>query len=102
MDLREYESEWLKTENISKTPEKPTIATIKDEGTESEGKFGKQIIFHVVVEGSTVKWRASKTSIRNIIKVYGPESKEWIGKELKLVAIPVSIHGEVKQMVVVL
>ena len=102
MDVSKFSSEWLNAEAISKTPENPTIAIIQDEGSEYEGKFGKQIVFSVEIDGTTFKYRPSKTSIRNIIKLHGADTMAWIGKTIKLIQMPTVIRGDVKAMIVVL
>jgi hypothetical protein len=103
MDMSNYAVAWLNAEAVSIDKANPTRATILDEGIEQEGKFGKKPVFTIrLIDGSKVKYRPSKTSISNIIKLYGPETMGWIGKEIKMLSVTVAIGNELKKTVVVL
>lgn len=103
MDMSNYAVAWLNAEAVSIDKNNPTKVTILDEGLEVEGKFGKKPVFTVrLSDGSKVKYRPSKTSISNIIKMYGPETMGWVGKDIKLLSVTVAIGNELKKTVVVL
>ena len=102
MDMNRYASEWLNAENVSKALSEPTKAKILDEGTESEGKYGKKVAFTIEILGTEYKYTPSKTSIRAIIKKNGSDTMAWVGKTIDLVAVNTTIRGEIKPIVVVL
>ena len=104
MDMSKYASDWLNADQISTTDLNPTIATIMDEGTEQSSKFDekKHVVFTIEINGSEYKYKPSRMSIRNIIKMYGADSMNYPGKKLRLIAVPQLIKGEMRKIVVVL
>jgi len=102
MDMNRYASEWLNAEDVSKTISEPTKIKILDEGTETEGKYGKKVAFSIDVNGVERMWTPNKTAVRAIIKkLETADTLEWVGKTINLVAVDTLIRGEMKPVVVV-
>lgn len=103
MDISEYASEWLSAESVSIDAKNPTKATVMDAGTETDSKFGKKPVFTLRVGTNKVKYRPSKTSIRTMMKLYGADTNQWVGKEISLISVMASFGNEgLKKTVVVL
>lgn len=70
------------------------ILEILDEGKQEEGKFGTQDIFMLKTsdekEGNV---NLNTTSINNLIDAYGEDSKNWIGKKIKVWTLRSNIQG---------
>lgn len=71
------------------------ILTILDEGKKVDGEFGSQNVFTVKTSsGKEGNVTFNQTSINNLIDGYGKESKEWIGKEIKIEVIKQNVQGK--------
>jgi len=72
------------------------IITILDEGKKINGEFGTQDIFLVkLVNGEEKNLSFNKTSINNMIDAFGEESKNWIGKDVKVWSIRQNVQGKI-------
>ena len=75
------------------------LIEIMDEGKQVEGQYGTQDIFLVKVydkitgskEGSV---SFNSTSINTLIDAFGENSKNWIGKKVKVWAIMSNVQGK--------
>jgi hypothetical protein len=77
-------SKFIKVEDI----EPGMTLTIKDEGKEVDGKWGKKFQFEVELSNGVAKpLTLNGTSLKYMIKTYGKDSKAWVGK-----VVPVSIE----------
>jgi len=71
------------------------IIEIASEGKQVEGQFGNQDIFLVkLVDGKEGNVNLNSTSINNIIDAFGEDSKQWIGKKVKVWAILSNVQGK--------
>jgi hypothetical protein len=60
------------------------IIKILDEGQKAPGKFGDQDVFTVQTDKGEFLIGMNQTSINNMIDVFGPDSKNWVGKKVKV------------------
>lgn len=75
------------------------VLTILNEGVKTEGEFGTQDVFKVrVPSGDELSLSFNKTSINNMIDAYGDESKNWIGKEVKVWRILQNVQGKMRKV----
>lgn len=74
------------------------LLEILDEGTQNEGKYGTQDVFLVKTsdekEGNV---NLNSTSINALIDAFGEDSKNWIGKKVKVWAILSNISGKMQK-----
>jgi hypothetical protein len=71
------------------------IITIANEGKQIEGQFGTQDIFLIkLVDGQEKNFSFNSTSMNNMIDVFGEDSKNWIGKQVKVWAILSNVQGK--------
>jgi len=70
--------------------------TIANEGKQVEGQFGTQDIFLVKQGENEGNVSFNTTSINNLIDGYGEDSINWIGKEIKVQVIKMSVQGKIK------
>lgn len=71
------------------------IVTILDEGKQVEGNFGTQDLF-MVRTASNVDGNVSfnTTTINCLIDAFGEDSKNWVGKQVKVWAIRSNVQGK--------
>ena len=68
---------------------------IANEGKQIEGKFGPQDIFLVkLANGIEGNIPFNSTSINNVIDAFGEDSKNWIGKKIKVWTILSNVQGK--------
>lgn len=69
--------------------------TILDEGIEVEGQYRPQTVFKVrVPNGEELTMPFNSTTLNNLIDAYGDDSKEWIGREVKVWRILQNVQGK--------
>jgi hypothetical protein len=91
MDMRKYAGEtFLKLEHVRSGPLQATIAEVR------LGKFDKPNL--ILDDGQALSVNATNNS--TLIRAYGPNSDDWLGKEIELYAGEVEFQG--KQMEAVL
>jgi hypothetical protein len=92
MDMNQYNSEhFLKVADVREGPLKLRIALVR------EGKFGKpDVIFE---SGEVLSLNA--TNLRTLIRAYGTESEDWLGKEIEAALGPVMFEGNLVDSIVV-
>ena len=75
------------------------IIEIANEGVESEGKFGMQDIFLVkLADGKEGNIPFNNTSINCMIDAFGEDSKNWIGKKVKVWIMLTNIQGKMRKV----
>jgi len=71
------------------------IIEIANEGKQVEGQFGTQDIFLIKLsderEGNV---NFNSTSVNNMIDAFGEDSKNWIGKKVKVWSIMSNVQGK--------
>lgn len=86
MDLQEYTKEnasFLKASDVSENP--AAVFHILNEGELKENKFGnKRLHLNGEFNGEPKTFDVSSTNARIIASYHGEESKDWIGKSIKL------------------
>jgi hypothetical protein len=96
---------FLKGENLgdatSKTPVTGTIKGVKliaakDLPYESENDAYQ---LSMVVKGEEYDWTPNKTSLKEIVRVFGDESDNWTDKTIGLYSVEQSAFGKVQQIV---
>ena len=71
------------------------IVEIADEGRQTEGQFGMQDIFLIKLSDEKKgNVTFNSTSINNLIDAFGEDSKNWVGKKVKVWAILSNIQGK--------
>lgn len=80
------------------------VVTFKDEGVirpAEETPFGREV-FQITVElpnGEEKTLTMNRTSIRNISKEYGDDTKEWIGKQAVVTIVQQNVRGNLKDVI---
>lgn len=57
---------------------------IIDEGKYEESDYGAKLHLTVEIDGKQKTWSPNKDSVKNIAEEYGTDSRQWIGKIIKL------------------
>jgi hypothetical protein len=71
------------------------LLEIASEGNTIEGKFGSQDVFLMKTkDGKEGNVSFNGTSTNNMIDAFGEESKNWIGKKVKVWAIRSNVQGK--------
>ena len=71
------------------------LIEIASEGKQVEGQFGMQDLFLVkTADGKEGNVSFNRTSINALIDKYGGDSKSWIGKKAKVVAVMSNVQGK--------
>jgi len=93
MDMTQFAGEiYLRAQDIRASgPTQVAIEDIKD------GRFGKPVA--VLSDGTSLQLNATNT--RALVRVWGPNSADWIGREIELSVGPVPYKGEVQDGILV-
>jgi hypothetical protein len=92
MDMRKYSGEtFIKVDDVRNGPVRVQIAVVK------EGKYDKA---NLVFESGEVLGLNS-TNNRTLIRAYGPNSDDWIGKEIELYLGEIEYQGSMQAAVLV-
>ena len=71
------------------------VITIANEGKKVEGQFGEQDVFLVkLVNGEEKNINVNQTSLNGLIDVFGDDSLNWIGKQVKVWLIKQNVAGK--------
>ena len=71
------------------------VVEVLSEGKQFEGKFGPQDVFTVKTKGDKEgNVSFNSTSINNMIDAFGEDSKNWIGKKVKVWGIRSNVQGK--------
>lgn len=98
----------VKIESVYLIPKQDVVndemVKIVSEGIEEEkeykGKKEKRITLDVeLISGETKKLTLNKTSKKNLIKVLGEETNDWINKMVRVNIVPTNIGGEIKDVI---
>lgn len=69
--------------------------SLSNEGVKVDGQYGEQNVFLVkLANGSEKNLSLNQTSINGLIDAFGKDSKDWIGKELKVHLITQNVAGK--------
>jgi len=72
------------------------IVEIADEGRQIEGQFGMQDIFLIKLSDEKKgNVTFNSTSINNLIDAFGEDSKNWVGKKVKVWGILSNVQGKI-------
>ncbi len=73
----------VNVEFVENSPTKTLVIT--GEGRQDKtGTYGQIAVVPVQIDEKNKTWHLSNKSSANLQKIYGKESKEWIGKPIKL------------------
>lgn len=78
----ETSEKYLKADYVREN--KVNSLKILNEGELESGQYGQKLVLKVLVNGTKFKWSLNNTNKDNLIKLYGKETAEWIGKEPKI------------------
>lgn len=78
----EYSEKYLKADYIREN--KITSLKILNEGEMETGQYGQKLCLRVLTNGIKFKWTLNATNKDNLIKLFGRETTEWTGKEVKI------------------
>ncbi len=102
MDMRKYAENWVQGKLLASTGD---LAVILNAGEERESKFGNETkirtVFLIEHNKEQKLLGMNKTSIREMIKEHGPESRQWVGKVVLLLPVSVQVGNEIKLSVMV-
>jgi hypothetical protein len=71
------------------------ILTIANEGKKLSGEFGEQIVILVKKDDKEGNVGLNTTSVNNLIDAYGEDTVNWVGKEVKVMAIRQNVQGKI-------
>ena len=93
MDMTPYAGDvYLRVEDIRESgPKRVKIDRIED------GQFGKPVL--VLNDGTSLT--LNQTNARTLIRPYGPESRDWIDREIELYVGQISFDGRVQDSILV-
>ena len=92
MDMRKYSGKtFIKVDDVRGGPIQAKIAAVK------EGQFDKPDL--VFEDGDSFGLNATNTKM--LIRAYGPESKNWIEKEIELFLGEIKYDGKLQEAVLV-
>lgn len=70
--------------------------TVANEGRQIEGQFGTQDVFLMkLANGEEKNVSLNQTSLNNLIDAFGEDSKNWIGKQVKVWLIRSNVQGKI-------
>lgn len=99
---------YITPQDIDAQAQKELIATIKNEGEyivktfRENGEEPKKLLeLEVSTPIGDKKWCPNLTAQREIIKAWGRDSKNWIGRSVKLTLIKVIVKGQYKDSIAV-
>ena len=75
------------------------LLEILNEGREKEGQWGKRIIFKVLTLNGDRLLTFNPTSMNYLIEAFGDETKNWIGKKVKVWLIKSNVGGKIRNVV---
>jgi hypothetical protein len=92
MDMRKYSGAiFIKVADVRNGPLQMRIAAVK------EGKYGKPDVVFESGENLTL----NATNNRTLMRAYGPNSDDWIGKYIELTLGQLQFEGELQDAVIV-
>ena len=65
-------------------------------GVEEDGNYGKQINLNIETRNGTKKISLNQSTLNCLIKNFGEDDNEWIGKEVKVILVGRVIGGKKK------
>lgn len=78
------------------------LITITNEGVQVPGQFGVQNVFMVkLTNGKEKNLAFNQTSLNNCIDAFGADAKNWIGKQVKVWIIKMSVQGKIRDVIFV-
>ena len=70
------------------------IVKILNEGVVVEGKFGEQHLFKMGFVSGEKNLSINQTSMNKLIDVFGDDTANWVGKEVKLWVVKQNVAGK--------
>lgn len=70
------------------------IVTIGSEGKKTEGEYGMQDVFLLKTATKEGNMTFNQTTINCLIDAFGDDSKNWVGKKVKTVAVLSNMKGK--------
>lgn len=100
MDATQYgESDYVTAELVKASSTKKVVV-VGDAKTE-ETDYGVKLTVPVELDGKPKKYRPNKDTVKNLISVFGKDTKSWIGKTIDMQVITVmgkeSVIGHAKK-----
>lgn len=90
------EGDFITADFVNNSPTK--LCTPIDEGNYEDSDFGDRLTITVEIDGKRKKYRPNKDTVTNLRNEYGKDSKEWIGKLIRLKTVRFKgkdiVHGE--------
>jgi hypothetical protein len=76
------------------------LIEILDEGKEVENpKFGKRNVFSIATKNGIKSLTFNQTTINNLIDAFGAETKQWVGKTVKVWIIKQNVGGLLRNVI---
>lgn len=76
------------------------LATITNEGKEEESKYGTRLQIGLkIASGEDKILTLNPTSKNMLIDQYGDDTKDWIGKEVRIHIVRTLVSGEMKRVI---
>ena len=75
------------------------ILEILDEGREIPGQWGERNVFRVLTLNGDRFLTFNSTSMNYLIDVFGDETKNWIGKKVKVWLVKSNVGGKMRDVV---
>jgi len=75
------------------------IISILNEGKVVEGEYGDRNVFTIKTKNGEKSLSFNQTTMNYVIDAYGVETKDWIGKEVKVWMVKSNIKGKIIDVV---
>ena len=78
------------------------VITIADEGELVEGDYGTKLVVKVVLaDGTKKKLSLNPTSVNKLIDAFGTDTKAWVGKEVKVHVVQMTVRDTLRDVMFV-
>lgn len=78
------------------------VVTIGDEGELVEGEYGTKLVVKVTLpSGTQKKLSLNPTSVNKLIDAFGVDTKAWIGKEVKVHVVQMTVRDTLRDVMFV-
>lgn len=76
------EGKYVNADLVRQSPTKKCVFI--DEGKYEDGDYGAKLHLTVEIDGKQKTWAPNKDTVKNISEEYGTDTRNWIGKVIKL------------------
>lgn len=103
MDATKYAlSNFLTSEDVVRSPDWTIVNVEAVTKSFKENQTPEERLQLYMDDGNGTKtWTLNRTNVANLIKLFGTETENWVGKRIHLTIIKVMVSGKIKDSIVV-